>query len=129
MFVVDILINTCEAMGANIINTILEEVSPFIANICKGKYLLRINSNYAIERITLSSFTIPISKLGHKNFSCDEIAHRIILAQKFAQKDKFRACTHNKGIMNGIDAVAIACGQDWRAIEASAHTYCSRSKV
>jgi hydroxymethylglutaryl-CoA reductase len=76
----------------------------------------------------MASFSIPIKHMGWKNFPGQDVVERIIEAQRFAELDPFRATTHNKGIMNGIDAVAVALGQDWRAIEAAAHSYASFGK-
>jgi len=126
MMVVELLVNVCEAMGANAINTIAEATSPYIHNLIgQGQIGIRILTNLCTERMTMSTFEIPIEKLAWKGAKGEEVARKILEAQKFAELDQYRATTHNKGIMNGIDAVAIALGQDWRAIESSAHSYAS----
>ena len=75
--------------------------------------------------MTISKFEIPVDKLAWKNATGRQVAERVVEAQRFAEYDQYRATTHNKGIMNGIDAVAVALGQDWRAIESAAHSYAS----
>ena len=126
MMVVELLVNVCEAMGANAINTIAEATSPYIHNLLgQGQMGIRILTNLCTERMTMSTFEIPIEKLAWKGAKGEEVARKVLEAQRFAELDQYRATTHNKGIMNGIDAVAIALGQDWRAIESSAHSYAS----
>lgn len=111
MLVVELLVNVCESMGANIINTIAENTAPFIQEkLNQGRVALRILSNLCTERLTMSKFTIPVKNMAWKNLSGKEVADRIIEAYKFAELDQYRATTHNKGIMNGIDAVALALG-------------------
>jgi degradative hydroxymethylglutaryl-CoA reductase len=112
-------------MGANVVNTIAEFTAPYIIGdiLMQGRAGLKILSNLCTERMCLSEFNIPIVALKWKKASGLEVAKKIIEAQKFAELDQYRATTHNKGIMNGIDAVALACGQDWRAIESAAHSY------
>lgn len=102
-------------MGANIINTLAEKTKDILANmgIRTG---ISILSNYCVKRKTYSSFKIPVKALSWKGVSGQEVAQRILEAYSFAKTDKFRAVTHNKGIMNGIDAVCLATGQDWRAV-------------
>ncbi|KAJ3200783.1 hypothetical protein HDU82_008617 [Entophlyctis luteolus] len=123
--VVHLHLDVCDAMGANAASTVAEGVAPFLADWVGGRIGLRIVSNLCVERIAKSSFRIPLSKLSYKSFSGRQVASRMIEALEWAQDDPFRATTHNKGIMNGIDAVAVATGQDWRAIEASAHAWAS----
>jgi degradative hydroxymethylglutaryl-CoA reductase len=126
MIVVELLVNVCDSMGANVVNTIAEQTSPFIMQILgQGRVAVRILSNLCTERLTMASFSVPIKHMGWKNFPGQEVVERIIEAQRFAELDPYRATTHNKGIMNGIDAVAVALGQDWRAVEAAAHSYAS----
>ncbi|EAR84420.2 hydroxymethylglutaryl-CoA synthase (macronuclear) [Tetrahymena thermophila SB210] len=125
MVVVDLHINVCDAMGANIVNTIVEYTAPLIEQITGGRAGLKILSNLCTERRAVSEFEIPISKLSWKDASGEDVAKRIIEGYRFAQLDPYRASTHNKGIFNGMDAVAIATGQDWRSIESSCHTYAS----
>ena len=124
--VVHIHMNVCDAMGANAINTVSEGLAPHLAKITSGRIGLRILSNMCLERRAATSFRIPFSHLAWKGLDGAIVAQRIVEAYEFAESDPFRAVTHNKGIMNGIDAVAIATGQDWRAIEAAAHAYACR---
>jgi len=119
--VVHIHVNVCEAMGANIVNTVAEGVAPRIAELVRGRVGLKILSNLSTLRVARSSFRIPVEKMIYKDFSGAEVARRVIEAYEFAEDDPYRAATSNKGIMNGIDAVALATGQDWRAIEAAGH--------
>lgn len=124
-----ISIDTCDAMGANTINTILEHISKDVENISKAKSLLNIISNYNSESIVKAKVNIPINKLSNDKIEAIDIAKKIELATKYANLDVYRCATHNKGILNGIDAVVIATGNDWRAIEASIHSYaCSSGK-
>jgi len=123
MLIVELLINVCESMGANIINTVVEHTSPFVADLVGGRSGIKILTNLCTERRAFAKFEIPIEKMKWKNASGEEVAKRMIEGYLFAKHDIYRAVTHNKGIMNGIDAVAVATGQDWRAIEAAAHTY------
>jgi len=123
MIVVDLFINVCESMGANIINTIAEHTAPYIEQLVGGRAGIKILSNLATERRALAYFDIPVKEMGWKGASGEEVAKKIMEAYVFAKNDIYRATTHNKGIMNGIDSAAIACGQDWRAIEAAAHAY------
>ena len=126
MIVVELLIDVRDAMGANVINTIVEATSPFIIELLgQGQAGIRILTNLCTERMTMSKFEIPIEKLAWKNASGELVAQKIIEAHRFAQLDQYRATTNNKGIMNGVDAVALAMGQDWRAIESAAHSYAS----
>lgn len=108
--VLDFYINVCDSMGANIINTILEYVSPFIENLLECRVGLRVLSNLCTERRAYAEFEVPVSAMGWKNSSGETVAHRIIEGYRFAQLDVYRASTHNKGILNGMDAVAIATG-------------------
>ena len=121
MLVVELLIDVGDAMGANITNTMCEGVAPLIENLTGGRVLLRILSNYSTRRLVRGKAIFDRDELGGQ-----EIVDNIILAYEFAANDTFRAVTHNKGIMNGIIAVANATGQDTRAIEAAAHAYASR---
>lgn len=122
MIVVDIAIDTCEAMGANAINTVAEGLAPFLESLVGGRARLRILSNLSDQRLARASMRIPYEALGGR-----DVAVGIVEAYRFAARDPYRACTHNKGILNGIDAVAIATGNDWRAIEAGAHAYAALS--
>ncbi|QSQ24606.1 hydroxymethylglutaryl-CoA reductase, degradative [Pyxidicoccus parkwayensis] len=126
LLVVHILIDTQEAMGANLINTVAEGVAPLIEQITGGKVYLRILSNLADRRLARAMCRIPLAQLADFKMPGEEIAEGIAQASRFAQADPYRAATHNKGVMNGIDSVAIATGQDWRAIEAGAHAFACR---
>ncbi len=124
--VLHLYIDTQEAMGANLINTMCEGVAPLVEQVTGGKVFLRILSNLADRRLARASCRIPVSSLADFGLPGDAIAEGIVQASRFAQADPYRAATHNKGVMNGIDAVAIATGQDWRSIEAGAHAFACR---
>jgi hydroxymethylglutaryl-CoA reductase len=126
LLIVHLLIDTQEAMGANLINTMAEGVAPLIEQITGGRVYLRILSNLADRRLARAACRIPVPLLADFDLSGEEIAEGIGQASRFARADPYRAATHNKGVMNGIDAVAIATGQDWRAIEAGAHAFACR---
>jgi hydroxymethylglutaryl-CoA reductase len=121
MIIVELIINTRDAMGANVVNTICEAVGQAIESITGGNTILKILSNYSVRRLVRCSATFPKNQIGG-----DITVERILYAYALAYSDVYRAVTHNKGIMNGIDAVALATGQDFRAIEAAAHAYASR---
>lgn len=121
MIIVELIINTRDAMGANIINTMCEAVGQAIETITGGRTILKILSNYSVRRLVRCKATFPKNQIGG-----DITVERILYAYALAYSDVYRAVTHNKGIMNGIDAVALATGQDFRAIEAAAHAYASR---
>jgi len=127
MLIVHLHFDTRDAMGANAINTSLESIAPKIAELTNGRTNLRILSNLADQRTATARCTIPASQLATANFTGTKVAQLIEEANAFAIVDPYRAATHNKGIMNGIDAVCIATGNDWRAVEAGAHTYAARS--
>jgi len=118
MMVVHLLVDVRDAMGANAVNTMAEAVAPLLEKITGGKALLRIISNLAIYRLAEAEVIYKKDAIGG-----EEVVDKVVKAYEFASLDIFRAATHNKGIMNGIDAVAIATGNDWRAIEAGAHAY------
>jgi degradative hydroxymethylglutaryl-CoA reductase len=126
-FVLEIIVNTCESMGANLLSKISEELSKYLfnKNYIKIKPLMCILSNFSVYKKYTSEFKIKINDLNYKGIEGKEIAEKIIKSIEIAKLDVFRACTNNKGIMNGIDAVAIALGQDVRAIEAGIHVYAS----
>lgn len=126
-FVVHLHIETLEAMGANIIDTMVEAVKPLLEELTGGEALIGILSNYATECLATATCRIPPALLAKGGYSGEEVRDRIIEATQFAYVDPYRAATHNKGIMNGIDAVVIASGNDWRAIEAGCHAYAARS--
>jgi len=122
MLIVELLIDVGDAMGANITNTMCETISPLIEKITGGRTLLRILSNYSTRRITTVKAVFEKEAVGGK-----DVVNDIIMAFEFADNDVYRAVTHNKGIMNGIIAVANAVGQDSRAIEAAANAYAAKS--
>jgi hydroxymethylglutaryl-CoA reductase len=127
--VIHLIYDVRDAMGANAVNTACEKLAPRIEEITGGKVHLRILSNLADRRIARARCTIPVSELtiGFEQFKGETVRDGIIAAWAFAASDPYRAATHNKGIMNGVDAVVIATGNDWRAIEAGAHAYAARS--
>ena len=123
MVITHLLVDCRDAMGANAVNTMVESLAPFIEEITGGKVYLRILSNLAKYRLARATVTIPKEALAKGEFTGEQVVEGILEAFAFADADPFRASTHNKGIMNGIDPVIIATGNDWRAIEAGAHTY------
>ena len=131
--VVHLIYDVRDAMGANAVNTACERLAPRIEAITGGKVHLRILSNLADRRLAKTRCTIPVNELGFVgqdgilSYTGEEVRDGIIAAYAFAAVDPYRAATHNKGIMNGIDSVVIATGNDWRAIEAGAHAYAARS--
>lgn len=127
ILVLHLIIDTQEAMGANLINTMCEGVAPMVEQVTGGKVYLRILSNLCDRRLARATCRIPLALLADFDMSGDAIAEGIVQASRFASADPYRACTHNKGVMNGIDAFAIATGQDWRAIEAGAHAFAARN--
>ncbi len=122
MLVVHLIVDVRDAMGANAVNSMAEAVAPRLASITGGRFRLRILSNLADRRIVRAKVRVPPEAVGGR-----EVAEGIVEAWAFAEADPYRAATHNKGIMNGVDAVLIATGNDWRAVEAGAHAYASRS--
>ncbi|HCM89984.1 MULTISPECIES: hydroxymethylglutaryl-CoA reductase, degradative [Vagococcus] len=123
---IHLMVDVKDAMGANIINTILEGVTPFILELTTGASLMSILSNYNTECLVTATCCVPFSELTTSDFSGYDIAKKIVEANTYAKLDPYRAATHNKGIMNGIDSVVIATGNDPRAVEAGAHAYASR---
>ncbi|KAJ3388355.1 hypothetical protein HDU92_001547 [Lobulomyces angularis] len=121
--VVHFHMDVCDAMGANACSTVAEGVAPFLEELTGGRLGLRIVSNLSTDRIAKAKFEINVNKLDYKSISGQIISQRIVEAYLWAKDDPYRATTHNKGVMNGIDAVALATGQDWRAIEAASHVY------
>ena len=119
-------VDTQEAMGANMLNTMLEALKPVLEELSQGQSLMGILSNYATDSLVTASCRIAFRYLSRQKDQGREIAEKIALASQFAQSDPYRAATHNKGIFNGIDAILIATGNDWRAIEAGAHAFASR---
>jgi hydroxymethylglutaryl-CoA reductase len=125
--VVHLIYDVRDAMGANAVNTACERLAPHIEAITGGRVHLRILSNLADHRLARARCTIPVAELAFGEFSGEKVRDGIIEAWAFAASDPYRAATHNKGIMNGVDSVVIATGNDWRAIEAGAHAYAARS--
>jgi len=127
MLVVHLIFDCRDAMGANAVNTACETLAGEIERITGGRVLLRILSNLADRRLARARCTVPAEALAFESFSGSDVAQGIVEAAAFATADPYRAATHNKGIMNGIDAVVLATGNDWRAVEAGAHAYAARS--
>lgn len=123
MLVVHVYFDACDAMGANLINSICEGLAERVEEITGGRVFLRILSNLTDRRRVRARCRIAPEHLAWQGFSGDDVVEGIVQASSFADADPYRAATHNKGIMNGIDAAAIATGQDWRAIEAGAHSF------
>ena len=124
--VLHLIYDVRDAMGANAVNTAAERLAPLVESICGGRVHLRILTNLADRRLAYASCTIPLSELAFGEYPAAEVRQGVIAAWAFAAADPYRAATHNKGIMNGVDAVVIATGNDWRAIEAGAHAYAAR---
>lgn len=127
MLVVHLIYDCLDAMGANAVNTAAEALSGRIAEIAGGRANLRILSNLADRRLAAARCVIPAAALTTDEFSGDLVVERILEAHALAVATPYRAATHNKGIMNGVDAVVIATGNDWRAVEAGAHAYAARN--
>ncbi|MEI4483239.1 hydroxymethylglutaryl-CoA reductase, degradative [Phyllobacterium sp. CCNWLW183] len=127
MVVLHLLVDVRDAMGANTVNTMAESVSPIIERITGGEVRLRILSNLADLRLARARIEVTEEALATKEFSGLRMMEGIVDAYEFAAIDPYRAATHNKGIMNGVDPVVVATGNDWRAIEAGAHAYAARS--
>ena len=125
--VAHLIYDTRDAMGANAINTATEALAPLLEQITGGRVHLRILSNLADRRLARAQVSIPTSELVFGGYSGERVRDGVIEAWAFAATDPYRAATHNKGIMNGVDAVVIATGNDWRAIEAGAHAFAARS--
>lgn len=122
----DLIVDTQEAMGANMMNTMLEAVATYIRQQFDQDVLMSILSNYATQCLVTATCCIPVELLTKRQVKGDKAATKIAAASRVAQLDPYRAVTHNKGIMNGVDAVVIATGNDWRAVEGAAHAYASR---
>ena len=127
MVVLHLLVDTRDAMGANLVNTMCEGIASLVESITGGKVFLRILSNLTDRSLVRASVRIPVQNLAGKGYTGEQVRDGIVLANDLAVVDPYRAATHNKGIMNGVDAVALATGNDWRAIEAAAHAYAARS--
>ena len=122
MVIAELIVNTGDAMGANAVNTMAEAVAPMVEEITGGRALLRIISNLADRRLVRATAVFDRETIGG-----GDVVDGIVYAYAFADADPYRCATHNKGIMNGVVAVGIACGQDIRALEAGAHSYASRN--
>ena len=131
MVIVHILVDCRDAMGANAVNTMAETIAPKIEGMTGGTVILRIISNLAVHRLARVSAVFTPEEMSDRGDSAQgsEVIEGILQAYHFAKADPFRATTHNKGIMNAISAIAIACGQDWRAIESGAHSYASHKRI
>jgi len=129
MLVLHLIVDCVDAMGANAVNAMAEGLAPRVEELTGGRVYLRILSNLADKRLARASLRVPVSALASPKaeMSGEEVAEGVIHAYHFADLDPYRAATHNKGIMNGIDAVAIATGNDWRGVEAGAHAYAAQS--
>jgi hydroxymethylglutaryl-CoA reductase len=124
--VLHLIYDVRDAMGANAVNTAVERLTPLVESITGGQVHLRILSNLADRRLARADCTVPLSELAFGSYTGAEVRQGVVAAWAFAAADPYRAATHNKGIMNGVDAVVIATGNDWRAIEAGAHAYAAR---
>jgi len=127
MLVLHLLVDVRDAMGANAVNTMAEMLAPRIEAITGGAVRLRILSNLADRRVVTANLRLPVAALGTAALTGADVAQGIVEACTLALIDPYRAATHNKGIMNGIDPVVLATGNDWRAIEAGAHAYAARN--
>src|SRR5580704_2056200 len=126
MMVVHVIIDCRDAMGANLVNTVAEAVADRLAEIARGKVGLRILTNLCDKRLVRVSCRVPAEALATEEMDGEDVIDGIVNASRFAELDPYRAATHNKGVMNGIDAVVLATGNDWRAVEAGAHAYAAR---
>ena len=129
MLVIHLLVDVCDAMGANLVNAMAERLAPELEQLSGGGAFLRILSNLSDRRVVQVEGRVPLQELDRPalGYSGAEVAARVERASVFAEVDPYRAATHNKGIMNGVDAFLIATGQDWRAVEAGAHAFAARS--
>jgi len=131
MLIVHIIVDCRDAMGANAVNTMAERLRPALEDITRGRVNLRILSNLADRRVSRAKAVFPLAALSFESegvhYEGEMVRDRIVEAWAFAAADPYRAATHNKGIMNGVDAVVIATGNDWRAIEAGAHAFAAQS--
>ncbi len=127
MLVVHLLYDVLDAMGANAVNSTVEALAPLIEGLTGGRVNLRILSNLADRRLARAWVTVAPECLASEGWPGDEVVRGIVEAYALAAVDPYRAATHNKGIMNGVDSVAVATGNDWRALEAGAHAYASRA--
>ena len=126
LLVVHILLDVRDAMGANAVNTVAEALAPRLAALTGGRPGLRILSNLADRRLARAECRVPHAAFTAAGVEGRAVVRGIVEAQAFAEADPYRAVTHNKGVMNGIDAVVVATGNDWRAVEAAAHAWAAR---
>ncbi len=126
MLVVHLLYDTRDAMGANAVNTACEAIAPLIERASGGRVVLRVLSNFADLRLARARCRVPAAALSRDGLTGQAVARRIVEANALAQVDPYRATTHNKGVMNGIDPVVISTGNDWRAVEAGVHAFAAR---
>ncbi len=127
LFVVHIVVDVRDAMGANLVNSVAEALAPAIAELTGGAVGLRILSNLSDRRCVRVRCSVPASALATETRTGEAVRDGVVRASKFAEHDPYRAATHNKGIMNGVDAVVMATGNDWRAVEAGAHAFAARN--
>jgi len=127
MVIVHLHINCQDAMGANAVNSMAERIAPFLESLTDGRAHLKILSNLATHRLARSTAIFTPQEMSQDGSveSGSEVIEKVMEAYLFAKGDPYRAATHNKGIMNAISSIAVACGQDWRAIEAGCHAYAS----
>jgi len=126
MLVLHLLVDTRDAMGANLVNSMCEGVSALVESMSGGQVFMRILSNLSDRALARAEVEIPLELLARKGQSGEDVRDGIAMAAELAAVDPYRAATHNKGIMNGVDAVALATGNDWRALEAGAHAWAAR---
>ena len=124
--VVHLILDAADAMGANMVNTAVESLAPLLAALTGARAHLRILSNLSDRRLATAEVSLSLEKLAFEGFGGEQVRDGVIEACAFAEADPYRAATHNKGIMNGVDAVLLATGNDWRAVEAGAHAYAAR---
>jgi len=124
--VVHLILDVADAMGANMVNAAVESLAPLLEALTGGKAHLRILSNLSDRRVASAEVRLPAEVLAFEGYSGEQVRDGVIEAWAFAEADPYRAATHNKGIMNGVDAVLLATGNDWRAVEAGAHAYAAR---
>ena len=124
--VVHLILDVADAMGANMVNTAVESLAPLLEEMTGGRAHLRILSNLSDRRLASAEVCLPPNVLAFEDYSGEDVRDGVIQAWAFAEADPYRAATHNKGIMNGVDAVLLATGNDWRAVEAGAHAYAAR---
>jgi hydroxymethylglutaryl-CoA reductase len=126
MIAVHLFVDCRDAMGANLVNTIAEAVAPRLAQLAEGNIGLRILSNLCDRRRVRVTARVPVEVLKTEQFTGEEVREGVVSASRFAELDPYRAATHNKGIMNGVDAVVMATGNDWRGVEAGAHAFAAK---